>query len=180
MLKEALALKSLDLILDIIEQKTRQVNQIDTDDLKKEITQTLEHSPALIERIKQAEGFSPHAYQCTAGVDTIGYGRNISKSGGITKEEADYLLANDLETITRTLPGRIQCFQELSEDRKEILIEMAFQLGTGGLMKFKKFLSNLEAGNFEEASKEMLNSRWAQQTPQRAQRLAKAMLLGKA
>ena len=174
--KTALALKSIDLVLDLIESKTRHAPEVDTDDLKAQITDNLNLSPQLIGRIKRAEGFVAHAYKCPAGVDTIGYGRNISKKGGISKEEAEYLLSNDLEKIRKALPKKIPCFGQLEPAKQEILIEMAYQLGVGGVLRFKKFLGFLEEGNFEKASIEMLKSRWATQTPHRAQRLAKAML----
>ena len=49
---------------------------------------------------------------------------------------------------------------------------MAFQLGIDGLLKFKNTLNLIEAGDYETASKEMLNSLWAKQTPERAKRLS--------
>ena len=175
-MKHALALKTLTTILNLVDAKTRQAPDVDTDDLMKKITDEFAPPPLLVERIKRAEGFSASVYQCPAGAETIGYGRNISKKGGITKEEAEYLLSNDLEKIAQALPKKIPCFDSLEPAKQEILIEMAFQLGIAGLLRFKKFLGFLEEGNFEKASIEMLKSRWATQTPYRAQRLAKAML----
>ena len=52
---------------------------------------------------------------------------------------------------------------------------MAFQLGIGGLLKFKRALGSIEDGQYKEASMEMLDSLWAQQTPERAKRLSKQM-----
>ena len=180
MIQHALALKSLNLILNLVEAQTRHAPDVNTDHLLQEIAKNFRLPPLLVERIKRAEGFRAHVYQCANGVDTLGYGRNVSQGAGISKEEAEYLLDNDLKRISQTLPNKVPCFAKLSQARQEILIEMAFQLGLGGLLRFKKFLGFLESGNFEQASQAMLKSRWATQTPQRAKRLAKAMLLGRA
>jgi len=55
---------------------------------------------------------------------------------------------------------------------REVLIEMVFQLGVGGVSKFKKFLAHLSTGTYHLAADEMLDSRWAKQTPQRAEKLS--------
>ena len=49
---------------------------------------------------------------------------------------------------------------------------MVYQMGATGVSKFKSTLSHINNGNYEMASKEMLNSNWAKQTPDRAVRLA--------
>ena len=49
---------------------------------------------------------------------------------------------------------------------------MCYQLGLGGFSKFKKTISYLEKENYLEASKEMLDSKWAKQTPNRAKKLS--------
>ena len=76
---------------------------------------------------------------------------------------------------------RLHKFGLLSVDndaRRSVLINMAFQLGVSGLMKFKRFIAAYRAGDFVTASKEMLDSRWAMQTPNRAKELSEQMLTG--
>ena len=55
---------------------------------------------------------------------------------------------------------------------------MAFNLGLSGLMSFKKMIAAIEVGDFETASYEMLNSKWANQVTNRAHELAEQMLTG--
>jgi lysozyme len=76
--------------------------------------------------------------------------------------------------VLKTLPWS----SKLSEPRLAVLINMAFQLGIGGLLEFKRTLGSIDDGQYSEASMEMLDSLWAQQTPERAKRLAKQMLTG--
>ena len=52
---------------------------------------------------------------------------------------------------------------------------MVFQLGIGGVSKFKKMWEALEKGDYTEASFQMMDSRWAKQTPSRAESLSKIM-----
>jgi lysozyme len=52
---------------------------------------------------------------------------------------------------------------------------MTFQLGVGGVSKFKKFLGHLSTSTYHLASDEMLDSRWAKQTPHRAEKLSYAI-----
>lgn len=128
----------------------------------------------LMNTIKQHEGFSTKPYKCTAGDLTIGYGRNISVNG-ITRKEADILLNNDIRNAIYDARIFINKLDELSDNRKITLIDMAFNLGYTKLSKFKKFKAAILNKDFEEAAKEMLDSKWAMQVGIRANRLAKFM-----
>jgi lysozyme len=101
-------------------------------------------------------------------------GRNIEQKG-ITEDEALYLLGNDIEYFTEQLEENLIGFQELSEDKKAVLVNMAFNLGVNGLLKFKNMLAAVTEERWEDASSEMLNSRWADQVGNRAIELAEAM-----
>jgi lysozyme len=132
------------------------------------------------DQIKQDEGLVLHAYQDHLGFDTIGYGRLIDrrKGGGISEEEALYLLKNDVSARLSVLENAIPFFARLDDARKAVLLNMSFQLGIAGLLKFKSTLAFIEDGDFENASANMLKSLWAKQTPQRAKRLAEQMRTG--
>jgi lysozyme len=129
------------------------------------------------ELLIKEEGFVPHAYKDHLGYWTIGFGRLIDKDkgGGITRAEALVLLTNDIDKVRAQLDERIPWWQSLNEARKTILVAMAFQMGVGGLMQFRNTLKSMRAGNFKKAAQGMRASRWARQTPGRAQRMAKAM-----
>ena len=135
----------------------------------------------ITKQIKSDEGLVLHAYDDLLGYLTIGYGRLIDhrKGGGITKEEAEYLLANDIERKLQELQSRLPWIKKLDDVRKGVLLNMSFQLGVSGLMAFKNTLAKIETGDYEGASVNMLKSKWATQTPNRAQRMAEQMRSGK-
>lgn len=129
------------------------------------------------EQLYADEGEKLSAYQDHLGFWTIGVGRLIDsrKGGGLTKEESEYLLDNDIRRKTAEVKAAIPWFENLSEARQGVLLNMAFQMGTEGLLKFKKTIAMIEAGKYEAAAAGMLNSLWAKQTPERAARLSKQM-----
>lgn len=120
------------------------------------------------------EGRRAFVYQDTVGKATIGVGRNLVDRG-LSDDEINLLLDNDITAAyneaVRIIPG----FNTLSEDRQHALIDMIFNLGAAGLLKFKKFLAAIEARDFERAATEMMDSKWARQVGQRAETL-KAMI----
>lgn len=134
----------------------------------------------ITEQLKRDEGCKLHAYRDHLDMLTIGIGRMIDlrKGGGISQEEAEYLLANDIKRRVRDLSLSLPWFAELDDARQGVLINMAFQMGTGGLLKFKKALEFVRRAQYVAAANEMLNSTWAEQTPARAERLAKQMMTG--
>ena len=131
----------------------------------------------LKQQLIRDEGSVSHAYTDSLGFTTIGVGRLIDmrRGGGLSPDEIDFLLGNDIEEKTAQVLAALPWASKLSETRRAVLINMAFQLGIGGLLKFKRALKSIEDGQYSEAAMEMLDSLWAQQTPERAKRLAKQM-----
>ena len=125
----------------------------------------------LIEQIKRHEGLRLKVYRCPAGKLTIGYGRNL-EDNGISEEEAEYLLINDLRFVEDSLARRLAFWDNMPKGVQQVLINMGFQLGINGLTAFRRTLALLDAANYKAAAEEMLNSRWARQTPNRARELA--------
>ncbi len=128
----------------------------------------------VIDQIKFDEGFRHKSYQCSAGKLTIGYGRNI-EDNGITQEEADYLLMNDIRNTKKELSRAFDWFASLSSIRQGVLINMCFNLGLPTLLKFKSMIYALSIRDYNEAAVQMLDSRWARQVGDRAKRLAEEM-----
>lgn len=128
-------------------------------------------------QLRRDEGEVLHAYKDHLGYLTIGIGRLIDpkKGGGITREEAAFLLRNDLTRVDRQMQERLPWVVTLSEARRGVLMAMAFQMGIDGLMRFKNALKMIEQGEWANAAAAMLESAWAAQTPERAKRLAKQM-----
>lgn len=134
----------------------------------------------LRDQLKRDEGTVLSEYKDHLGYSTIGTGRLIDKrkGGGITQAEADYLLDNDIAKVTQQVRSRLPWSDKLDEVRRGVLANMAFQMGIDGLLGFKNTLAMVERGDYQAAAAGMLNSKWATQTPQRAQRLSKQMASG--
>lgn len=135
----------------------------------------------MVGQIKRDEGVQRTAYQDHLGYWTIGVGRLVDarKPGaGLRDDEIQMLLQNDIIDRVSQLSNRLPWFDELDEPRKGVLINMAFQLGVAGLLEFKRTLTLIQNGDYGQASIQMLLSKWAMQTPERARRLAKQMKTG--
>ena len=130
--------------------------------------------------LRGEEGEVLTEYKDHLGYSTIGVGRLIDKrkGGGITSEEAAYLLGNDVDKVIDQLNKRLPWWTKLDEARQGVLVNMAFQMGVDGLLGFKNTLAMIQAGNYESAARGMLQSKWAQQTPSRAKRMAEQMRSG--
>jgi lysozyme len=131
----------------------------------------------LTEQLRRDEGVKASAYQDHLGYWTIGVGRLIDerKGGGLRPDEIDYLLANDIKDREQALSAALPWFKDLDPVRQGVLLNMAFQLGTAGLLAFKQTLRLVSEGNYSDAALQMVQSKWASQTPERATRLAKQM-----
>ena len=131
----------------------------------------------LKDQLIRHEGLRLTVYDCPAGYKTIGVGRNL-EGKGITEEEAMYLLDNDIKDFQESLSRELPWFDSLDECRKNILTNMAFNLGISGLLKFKNTLSAVENKDWEEAASQILDSRWAEQVGGRAKELSELMKSG--
>jgi lysozyme len=130
---------------------------------------------ALQKDLEDDEGLRLKPYQCSEDKTTIGIGRNLDDVG-ITKEEAFYLLGNDIDRCDKQLDQYLPWWRTLSDRRQRALLNQCFQLGIGGLLKFSKMLGALQAGDWPEAYRQALDSRWYAQTPERAKRVAELFL----
>lgn len=136
----------------------------------------------IVKQLKIDEGVRRTVYKDHLGYLTIGVGRLVdpNKPGaGLRDSEIELLLRNDIEDRIAALGNVLPWFYELDEVRQGVLVNMAFQLGTAGLLGFKTTLKLIEAQKYAEAADQMLSSKWARQTPARAQRLATQMRSGK-
>lgn len=133
---------------------------------------------AMVRQLRLHEGERLNPYRCTAGKLTIGIGRNL-EDRGITREESAYLLANDIAAEDRELLRALPWVATLDEVRQRVLLDMAFNMGIVGLLGFKRTLATIQAGDYQAAATMMLDSRWAKQVGQRAERLSRMMATGK-
>lgn len=131
------------------------------------------------EILEREEGCILHAYQDHLGFWTIGIGTLIDRrGGGISRRAALFMMHEELQRIEADLDAKVPWWRELSDGRRSVLMSMAYQLGIGGLMKFKRTLARIEAGDYDGAADAMMDSKWASQTPARAKRTATAMRNG--
>jgi lysozyme len=126
--------------------------------------------------IKVHEGLRLEPYFCSEGKLTIGYGYNLEN--GIPIPVADLLFTFSLNKAMADAQHMIPTFKYLSAQRQEVLVEMVFQLGLTGVLRFKRMLQALKAKDYDQAAAEMLDSRWRRQTPSRAELLASRMVKG--
>ena len=131
-------------------------------------------------RIKEHEGFRDQVYKDSLGFATIGYGHlvlpNDPYEEGVTysKEDLEKVFDGDFDTACSNANQLIKDLP-LHHQAKCVLIEMVFQLGIGGVSKFKNMWKALGECDYQTASEEMLDSRWAKQTPKRATDLSNVM-----
>ena len=134
--------------------------------------------------IKAHEGFSYKIYLCPTGYPTIGWGHKLLDhekelyKDGITDEAAEELLTADIAAAEQDARNLFRNFNELTENRQGVLIDMAFNLGWHGLSKFKKFRLAVQAEDWQHAAKEILLSKYAKQVGRRATENATNMLGG--
>ena len=124
----------------------------------------------LIDDIKQEEGFKGIVYKCTEGFDTIGYGTRLP----LSEKEAEMILEYRLNILKGNLSSSLHML-DIDKKAWDILYNMVYQMGVKGVLNFKNMIKALEAKDYKRAGDEMLDSKWAKQTPARANRLSKAM-----
>lgn len=123
----------------------------------------------LIEMLRRHEGVKHKVYLDTEGLETIGVGRNISATGlGLSDDEVDYLLQNDITRVEDELDRTFPWFSDLNDARRDAMISLGFNLGLPRLLKFKNALASMSEGSFDEAADHFLDSRWATQVKGRA------------
>jgi len=146
-----------------------------------------------VQRLTLHEGIRLQPYRCPKGYLTIRVGRNLDTNPltpeekrlcgdymhGIIKEQAFYLLRNDIRRVVKECEQHIPFWNELDDERQYALVDMAFNLGIKGLLGFKKMLSYLGVGNYIKAAAECLASRYAKEVGRRAVRISEIIRTGK-
>ena len=127
------------------------------------------------------EGFRTKRYLCSAGKTTIGYGHNCDAEPAfhgqiipqsITKEYAETLLEHDINQTIESLRHAWPRFLEFDQVRRDSFVNMAFQMGVKGFMGFELMRAACLARSWDTAYTQALKSKWAEQTPNRAKRVA--------
>ena len=136
-----------------------------------------EDAERVLRLLRLHESYRQHPYLCSAGILTIGYGRNLIDTG-ISEPEARYLLVNDISGAWSQIQAALPAFKMLDPVRRAVLLDMAVNMGIRGLLRFQKMLVAVTENNFELAAAEMVNSKWHGQVKTRAPRLEAMMASG--
>lgn len=135
----------------------------------------------LEERIQRHEGFCAVPKLDVAPMYVIGFGHDITKIGcdnypnGITYAQAEALLESDLAIVKQNCAQEFPWILGLDEIRQEVIWEMAFQLGVGGVAQFKDMIAAIRQQDWDAAAQAMLDSVWHKETPGRCEELAALM-----
>lgn len=137
-------------------------------------------TPELLKQIEQEENRVRWVYRDSLGYLTIGVGFLVDQrgGGGLQDIEIDFILRNRAQQVQDKVLQRWPWVANQFPARRDALINMAYQMGVDGLAAFEKFLAYLKDGNYLLASNEMLDSKWAKQTPNRAKRMSQQILTG--
>lgn len=119
------------------------------------------------------EGYRRYVYTDSVGVDTIGIGFNLEE--GFTEEECLMILRMRMRGFINELSARIPAYLHVGCVRKIVLLDMAYNLGIGRLLGFKRMIAALDREDFKLAAIEMLDSHYARQVKGRAKRNAYMM-----
>lgn len=125
----------------------------------------------LEDQLIKHEGYRQFPYHDTVGKLTIAIGRNLDDVG-ISSEEAKYLLKNDIQKCIKQLNDGFYWFSDLGLVRQDALINMCFNLGFTRLNGFRNMLLAFAEGDYDEAAKQALDSKWATQVGKRSQDIA--------
>ena len=124
----------------------------------------------VIEQIKKHEGFRSKVYKCTQGYDTIGYGFAVKDL--VLDKDIEQILTRKVYDLVCKIQDKFKWFDKLPQEAADVVVNMCYQIGLSGFSKFKKTIALLKKHKFKAASVEMLDSRWALQTPNRAEELS--------
>lgn len=131
----------------------------------------------LFVQLETHEGVSLKPYTDTVGKLTIGVGRNLTDRG-ISEEESDVLLLNDIGRVRVELHETFPWFDALDSVRQAAIVNIAFNIGLTRLRTFRKALAAMAHKQYGQASDEFMDSKWARQVGARAAELAAQIRTG--
>ena len=123
-------------------------------------------TPGMIELLKEQEGYRKMPYKDSEGVLTIGYGTNLED--GLEKFEAEALMLAYIHYLERTVPNYVKGWWFMDSTRRDVVINMSYNLGLTRFLEFKGFLAALARQDYIDAADHMLNSKWSKQVGDRA------------
>jgi lysozyme len=127
--------------------------------------------------VKKEEGFRMEVYKDTLGFETGGWGHKMMYDDITPKDKAGWevFFEKDFDRAVTGSEDLLKLCPNIDETARHLVVEMCFQMGAFGVSKFKGMLKALQEEDYKLAAVEMLDSRWAKQTPNRANRMAQRM-----
>jgi lysozyme len=119
-----------------------------------------------------------HLVDARKGANPAPFGVPLRIGDTITAAQSETLLQADIAAKEAELDKAIPWWRKLTDARQRVLLNMAFNLGTKGLLGFETTLRLIQAGSYLAASRAMLQSAWASQVKGRATRLSEMMAAG--
>lgn len=131
-------------------------------------------------QLERDEGVILHYYQDSRGYASVGCGRCIDQrvGGGLSQDEVDYLLANDISRAVNDATLLVSNFNDLTEARQAAIVGMVFNLGKKGFSTFTTFIRYITSEDYENAALDLLGTAAARELPARYQRYANAIRIG--
>ncbi len=127
------------------------------------------------ESIKKEEGFQLAVYEDSRGIRTVGYGHALHVGSTIPAQAAELIFESDYQHA-------VFCFEKLNLDldsvRRSAVIDMIFNMGLAGVVKFEHFIFALRHGDYIRAANELMDSKYARQLPARAKRNRDKIIYG--
>ena len=119
-------------------------------------------------RIKLHEGLRLEPYLCPAGAWTIGYGHKIRKHEKFTRltiDQAERVLDADIETAEAEARSLFpdSKYKNFTKNRWDVLTELVFNLGLTRFRGFKRMISAIDGGDWQQAAAELEDSKWYRQ-----------------
>ena len=146
------------------------------------------------------EGEVLHIYPDQYNYQTVGIGHLLTKennrlaaisilnkivgrstNGYITKSESQQIFMGDVAKFKKqVLQSSVlyPIFNKLDEVGQAGLLNMCFQMGVSGVESFHNSLTLIASGSYTQAETNLMKSRWASQTPNRAKRVINTLVTG--
>ena len=128
-------------------------------------------------RLLSEEGYRQFVYTDVTGHLSAGIGRNLAVVG-ISLDEALIMLDNDIMRAEKNLLHYAPWYVGLDDIRKSAILDMTFNLGIEGVLKFEGMISAIMQHDYTLAATQMEDSEWAKQVGKRAKELALIMESG--
>ena len=134
----------------------------------------------LREQLKIDEGVKYEVYKAPLGFPTFGIGHLVVEGDDeqgaevgtpVSEERVNSVFESDVETYISESKKVFPDLDDLPEEAQQVIVNMCFNMGAPRLSKFKKFIAGINAGDWDTAAVEMMDSRWANQVGVRAERL---------